>query len=609
MSVPLENIRNFNIVAHIDHGKSTLADRLLLACGAISERDMKAQALDSMDLERERGITIKAKAVALDWELDGERYLLNLIDTPGHVDFSYEVSRSMHACEGALLLVDAAQGVQAQTVANAYLALEADLEIVPVLNKIDLQAARPDDVKGELETTFGIDPEEVLGVSAKTGVGVPELMREIVRRVPPPQGDLDAPLRALIFDSVYDVYRGVIVFLRLVDGEIRKGDKVRFMGTATTHDVLELGTMRPAMTPQDVLRAGETGYLWCNIKDLHEVRIGDTVVHERTADEMEALPGYAEPKTMVHCGIYPVNNADFDVLRKALEKLSLNDASFTFHPESSEALGFGFRCGFLGLLHMEIVQERLERESGVDIVQTAPSVTYEVLSRDGSVTVVERPSDLPDAATIEEFREPIVKLSVLAPASSIGVVMQLCLDRRGRYIRTEYLSPERVLLVYDMPMAEILYDFYDLLKSATRGFGSMDYEVTGYQSDALARVRILVNGEDVDALSFICHRDVASRRGREILQRLRKRIKRHLFAVPLQAAIGGKIIARETISAMRKNVTSKCYGGDISRKRKLLEKQKAGKRRMKAVGGVEIPQDAFLAVLGDSSDEKDKKKR
>ncbi len=602
------NIRNFNIVAHIDHGKSTLADRLLFACGALTKREMREQTLDSMDLERERGITIKAKAVALDFEHEGEEYRLNLIDTPGHVDFSYEVSRSMYACEGSLLLVDAAQGVQAQTVANAYLAIEAGLEIVPVLNKVDLQAARPDEVAEELETTFGIDPTEILHVSAKTGQGVHELMLEIIKRVPAPDGDEDAPLTALIFDSIYDTYRGVIVFLRVKDGVIHKGDKVRFMGTAMTHEVLELGRMRPKMTACDELRAGETGYLWCNIKDLHDVRVGDTVVLERQADKLKPLAGYQEPKTMVHCGIYPVQSADFDDLRKALEKLSLNDASFTFHPESSEALGFGFRCGFLGLLHMEIVQERIEREAGLDILQTAPNVTYEVVTRDGETTVVERPSDLPDASIIAEFKEPVVQLSILCPAINIGIVMQLCLERRGVYRRTEYLSKDRVLMVYEVPMAEILYDFYDILKSATRGYGSMDYELKGYEAGHLVKVRIMVAGEDVDALSFICHRDDAERRGREILKRLRKKIKRHLFAVALQAAIGGKICARETIAPMRKDVTSKCYGGDISRKRKLLEKQKAGKRRMKAVGGVEIPQEAFLSVLGEVGDD-DKKKR
>ena len=603
-----ENIRNFNIVAHIDHGKSTLADRILFACGALTKREMKEQTLDSMDLERERGITIKAKAVALEYEFEGEKYQLNLIDTPGHVDFSYEVSRSMFACEGSLLLVDAAQGVQAQTVANAYLAIEAGLEIIPVLNKVDLQASRPDEVIEELETTFGTDPDEVLRVSAKTGFGVPELMAEIIRRIPAPVGAVDAPLRALIFDSVYDTYRGVIVFLRVKEGVIKKGDKIRFLGSATTQEVLELGTMRPKMTPCESLHAGETGYLWCNIKDLHEVNVGDTVVLEKQASGMQPLPGYHEPKTMVHCGIYPVQSSDFDELRKALEKLSLNDASFTFHPESSEALGFGFRCGFLGLLHMEIVQERIERESGLDIIQTAPNVTYQVLTRDGQVIDVERPSDLPDASVIEEFREPIVQLSVLCPVASIGTVMQLCLDRRGVYRRTEYLSKERVLLVYDVPMAEILYDFYDILKSATRGYGSMDYDVKGYQAGHLVKVRIMVASEDVDALSFICHRDDAERRGRDILKRLRKKIRRHLFVVALQAAIGGKIVARETISAMRKNVTSKCYGGDISRKRKLLEKQKAGKKRMKAVGGVEIPQEAFLSVLGEVGDDEKKKR-
>jgi GTP-binding protein LepA len=605
----LANIRNFNIVAHIDHGKSTLADRILVACHALADRDMREQTLDSMDLERERGITIKAKAVALDYEQDGVQYRLNLIDTPGHVDFNYEVSRSMRACEGSILLVDAAQGVQAQTVANAYLAIDAGLTIVPVLNKIDLQQARPDEVKEELETTFGIDPSEVLGVSAKTGLGVPELLREVLIRVPPPEGDPAGPLQGLIFDSVYDVYRGVIVFLRVRQGRIKKGDKVRFKGTATTHEILELGLMRPKMTPQTELHAGETGYLWCNIKNIHEVRIGDTVVHEKDADRVAALPGYREPKPMVHCGLYPVNNAEFEELRKALEKLSLNDASFTFHPESSEALGFGFRCGFLGLLHMEIIQERLERESGVEIVQTAPNVTYEVKKRDGEVVVVERPSELPDASQIEEFREPIVRVSLLAPAEAIGPVMQLALGRRGKYRRTEYVSRERALLVYDMPMAEILYDFYDILKSITRGFGSMDYDVTGYEASDLVRVRLMVAGEDVDAFSFIAHRDEAESKARDILVRLRKKIPRHLFAVALQAAVGGKIIARETIAPMRKDVTSKCYGGDISRKRKLLEKQKEGKKRMKAIGGVEIPQEAFLAVLGEDREETKKKRK
>ena len=604
----LQHIRNFNIVAHIDHGKSTLADRILVACHALADRDMREQTLDSMDLERERGITIKAKAVALDYEHEGETFRLNLIDTPGHVDFNYEVSRSMRACEGTLLLVDAAQGVQAQTVANAYLAIDAGLTIVPVLNKIDLGHARPEEVMEELETTFGIDPSEVLGVSAKTGLGVPELLHEVLKRIPPPSGDPEGPLKALIFDSVYDVYRGVIVFLRVRDGRIRKGDLVRFKGTAMTHEVLELGLMRPKMTPQTELAAGETGYLWCNIKNIHEVRIGDTVVHEKNADAIAALPGYREPKPMVHCGLYPVNNAEFEELRKALEKLSLNDASFTYHPESSEALGFGFRCGFLGLLHMEIVQERLERESGVDIVQTAPNVTYEVKKRDGGVVVVERPSELPDPSLIEEFREPVVRVSLLVPSDAIGPVMQLSLGRRGKYRRTEYVSRERALLVFDLPMAEILYDYYDLLKSITRGFGSMDYDLLGYESGDLVRVRIMVAAEDVDAFSFIAHRDHAEQKAREILVRLRKKIPRHLFAVALQAAVGGKIIARETIAPMRKDVTSKCYGGDISRKRKLLEKQKEGKKRMKAIGGVEIPQEAFLAVLGEEREEKGKRK-
>ncbi len=605
----LKHIRNFNIVAHIDHGKSTLADRILFACHAMAERDMREQTLDSMDLERERGITIKAKAVALDYEFEGEPYRLNLIDTPGHVDFSYEVSRSMRACEGSLLLVDAAQGVQAQTVANAYVAIDAGLFIVPVLNKVDLQQARPDEVIAELEQTFGFDGADVLRVSAKTGEGVPELMAEIIRRIPSPSGDPDGPLQGLVFDSIYDIYRGVIIFVRVREGRLRRGDKVRLKGTATTHEVLELGLMRPKMTPQQELHAGETGYVWCNIKNIHEVRIGDTIVHEKMADKVPALPGYREPKPMVHCGIYPVNTAEFDELRKALEKLSLNDASFTFHPESSEALGFGFRCGFLGLLHMDIVQERLERESGVEIVQTAPNVTYEVVTRSGETVAVERPSELPDPGQIEEFREPIVRVSLLVPSDTIGQVMQLCLGRRGKYRRTEYLSPERAMLVYDLPMAEILYDFYDFLKSMTRGFGSMDYDVIGYEAADLVRVRIMVASEDVDAFSFIAHREEAESKGRLILTRLRKKIPRHLFAVNLQAAVGGKIVARETISPLRKNVTSKCYGGDITRKRKLLEKQKEGKKRMKAIGGVEIPQEAFLAVLGEDREETHKRRK
>ncbi len=590
-------IRNFCIVAHIDHGKSTLADRILVRCGAIAERDMHAQVLDSMELERERGITIKAKAVALRYGHDGEEHALNLIDTPGHVDFSYEVSRSLAACEGALLLVDAAQGVQAQTMANFFLALEGGLEIVPVLNKIDLQAARPEPVMAEMESLLGIRPGDVIPVSAKTGKGVDDLLREIVLRVPPPRGSPEGPLQAIVFDSLYDDYRGVVVFVRLRSGTIRKGDRIFTLGTRQGYEVLDLGKFRPQQESVPALGAGEVGWLVCNIKTIHDVRIGDTVTHERIRDSVEPLPGYREPKPMVFCGLYPTSNSDFEPLRKALEKLHLQDSSFTFHPETSDALGFGFRCGFLGLLHMDIVQERLEREFGLDLVQTAPNVTYEVATTEGAVSVVERPADLPDPMLIAEFREPVVRVSLILPSESIGALMKVCEERRGSFVRQEYLSTERVVLVYDLPLAEILYDFYDLLKSATKGYGTMDYELLGFRAADLVRMRILVGGEEVDALSSICHRDEADRRGRDALRRLRKEIPRHLFEVALQAAIGGKIIARENIAPLRKNVTSKCYGGDITRKRKLLEKQKEGKKRMKLVGSVEIPQSAFLAVL------------
>ncbi|MCK6481861.1 MAG: elongation factor 4 [Planctomycetaceae bacterium] len=590
-------IRNFCIVAHIDHGKSTLADRILVRCGALAERQMHAQVLDSMELERERGITIKAKAVALRYEHGGKEYRLNLIDTPGHVDFSYEVSRSLAACEGALLLVDAAQGVQAQTMANFFLALDGGLEIIPVLNKIDLQAARPEEVMGEMDQVLGIRPEDVLKVSAKTGEGVDAILRAVIERVPPPAGDPGGPLRAIVFDSVYDEFRGVIVFVRLKGGTVRKGQRVFTLGSRQSYEVLDLGKFRPQQESVPVLEAGEVGWLVCNIKTIHDVTIGDTLTHDSTRDGVEPLPGYREPKPMVFCGLYPTSNSDFEPLRKALEKLHLQDSSFTYHPESSEALGFGFRCGFLGLLHMDIVQQRLEREFGLDLVQTAPNVTYEIKSNTGEVILIERPADLPDAMMIGEFREPMVRVSLILPKDAIGVLMKVCEDRRGAFVRQEYLSTERVVLVYDLPLAEILYDFYDLLKSATKGYGTMDYDLLGFRAADLVRMRILVGGEEVDALSSICHRDEAERRGREVLKRLRKEIPRHLFEVALQAAIGGKIVARENIAPLRKNVTSKCYGGDITRKRKLLEKQKEGKKRMKLVGSVEIPQKAFLAVL------------
>jgi len=592
-----KSIRNFCIVAHIDHGKSTLADRILVKCGALQEREMQDQVLDSMELERERGITIKAKAVALRHEQDGEAYRLNLIDTPGHVDFSYEVSRSLAACEGALLLVDAAQGVQAQTMANFFLALDGGLEIVPVLNKVDLQAARPEQVMAEMDSLLGIRPSDVIRVSAKTGLGVDDLLRAVVQRVPPPGGDPAAPLRAIVFDSVYDEFRGVVVFVRVRDGTVRKGDRIFTLGTRQSYEVLDLGKFRPRPESVPLLEAGEVGWLVCNIKTIHDAKIGDTVTHERTRDAVSLLPGYREPKPMVFCGLYPTSNSEFEPLRKALEKLHLQDSSFSYHPESSDALGFGFRCGFLGLLHMDIVQERLEREWGLDLVQTAPNVTYEVVDNSGTTTLIERPADLPDPGVIVEFREPVVRVSLILPSDSIGALMKTCEDRRGTFVRQEYLSTERVVLVYDLPLAEILYDFYDLLKSATKGYGTMDYEFLGFRASDLVRLRILVGGEEVDALSFICHREESERRGREILKRLRKEIPRHLFEVALQAAIGGKIVARENIAPLRKNVTSKCYGGDITRKRKLLEKQKEGKKRMKLVGNVEIPQKAFLAVL------------
>jgi GTP-binding protein LepA len=607
---PIEHIRNFAIVAHIDHGKSTLADRILELTGLIETRESNKQTLDDLDLERERGITIKARAVRMPYEKDGKSYILNLIDTPGHVDFTYEVSRSLAACEGAILLVDSTQGVEAQTVANAYLAVEADLEIMPVLNKADMRGARPEEVKEEMEAILGIDPDDVLLCSAKTGQGVAEVLARLVDVVPPPMGDPDAPLRALLFDAVYDTYRGVVIYLRLIDGELRTGTRVHFLGANAYYDVTEIGVLAPNRVKIDALRAGESGYVVASIKSLADVTIGDTVTTSPPPASVKPLPGYKPPRPMVYCGLYPTSPKDFEHLRKALGTLSLNDASFSFHPETSEALGFGFRCGFLGLLHMEIVQERLERDSDVDLVQTAPNVTYEVLKTDGTIVRVEKPSDVPDPNFIEEFREPIARCNMIVPTDAVGPIMTICADKRGVYVETQYLSPTRVMLVYDVPLQEIVFDFYDMLKSATRGYGTLDYDIKGYLKADLVRLRILVNAMEVDALSMICHRSISERRGRNVLKRLRKSIPRHLFAVPLQAAIGGKIVARETISALRKDVTAKCYGGDISRKRKLLEKQKKGKARMKQVGNVSIPQEAFLSVLGGSEeDDKNKKKK
>jgi GTP-binding protein LepA len=601
MVVDPTHIRNFSIVAHIDHGKSTLADQLLLQSGAISQREFREQLLDDMDLERERGITIKARAVAINYTLDGQTYELNLIDTPGHVDFHYEVSRSLAACEGAILLVDATQGVQAQTVANAMAAINARLAIVPALNKIDMQAARPDEVKDEIEHTLAIDRDEVLSVSGKTGQGVPELFRAVIERVPPPAGKVHAPLRALIFDSKFDDYQGVITYVRVVDGTIRLGERIRLMAGETEHEVTGLGRFRPHSVPCEELGVGQVGYVIANIKRLSDVRIGDTITDAR-ASALQPLPGYQEPRQVVFCGLFPATHNQFEDLRTALQKLALNDASFTFEPETSDALGFGFRCGFLGMLHMEIVQQRLERESNLSLVQTAPTVTYEIVTKRHGTVHISNPTRIPDAGEIEEFREPVSKVNFIIPSESIGAIMQLCEDRRGTYQKTEYITPTRAILSYELPLAEMIYDLYDKLKSATRGYGTMDYEVVGFRASDLVRLDILVAGEKVDALSVVVHRAHADRRGRRLVKKLRGEIDRHQFEVAIQAAIGSKVIARETISALRKNVTAKCYGGDITRKRKLLEKQKEGKKRMKQVGSVEISQEAFLSVLDDSED-------
>jgi GTP-binding protein LepA len=589
-------IRNYAIIAHIDHGKSTLADQFLLKTGAITQREFRNQVLDDMDLERERGITIQMHPVTVYYDYQGERYELNLIDTPGHVDFNYEVSRSLAACEGVILLVDAFQGVQAQTVANAFLALEADLTIVPVLNKVDLPVARPDAVIAEMEQAVGVSPDEVLRCSAKTGQGVDEVLRAIIERVPPPAGSPDAPLKALVYNSHFDTYKGVVIYVRIKEGVLRKGQRIRLMRGGTEHEVTDVGQFRPAPTPCDDLSAGQVGYFMAQIKNLADVHIGDTVTDALRPTDTP-LPGYKEPKPMVFSGLYPTNNNDFETLRESLGKLRLNDASFTYQPEVSEGLGFGFRCGFLGMLHREIIQQRLERDSELDLVQTAPNVTYEVLTRKGETLLIDSPQKVPNAGDIEEFREPFVRISFLIPAENIGDLMQLATERRGIYVRTEYLSPTRAILVYELPLAEVIYDLYDKLKSVTHGYGTMDYEFLGYRPADLVRLDILVAGKRVDALSTIVHRSQAERRGRVLVKKLRGEIDRHLFEVVLQAAIGSRIIARESIAPIKKNVTAKCYGGDITRKRKLWAKQAAGKKRMKQVGQVEIPQEAFLAVL------------
>ncbi len=594
-------IRNFSIIAHIDHGKSTLADRILVATNAVAQRDMRAQFLDDMDLEREMGITIKANRATVFREFEGREYMLNLIDTPGHVDFHYEVSRAMAACEGVLLLVDASQGVQAQTVANAYLAIEAGLEIIPVINKIDLPTARPEDAALELEHVVGIPADQAVFTSAKTGVGLPELFRAIIERIPPPSGDVDAPLRALVYDAKPDVHRGVICHVRVREGRLNRGDKILLMAARRTYQVGEIGKFCPRPRPVDEIAAGEVGYVVAGIKTLHDVNIGDTITLDDPRAE-QALPGYQPPQRMVFCDFYPGPMTEAPDLRAALEKLWLNDSSFSFDPVHSDALSFGFRCGFLGLLHMKIIQERLERESDIDVVQTAPTVNYEILLKSGEVVTIDSPSDLPDGSIVEDIREPVIAASLIVPADCIGAIMKIADDRRGQYQRTEYLSPERVMLTYRFPLAETIFDFYDRLKAATRGYGTMDYEFVGYEASRLVKLDILVNGTPVDALSIIVHRDKAERRGRALIRRLRTEIERHLFDVPLQAAIGNRVIARETIKALRKNVTAKCYGGDVTRKRKLLEKQKEGKRRMKMVGQVTIPQEAFMAVLDPGDD-------
>jgi GTP-binding protein LepA len=594
-------IRNFSIIAHIDHGKSTLSDRLLMRAGAITEREFQNQILDDMDLERERGITIKASAVTVFHEhkmADGkmEMFMLNFIDTPGHVDFHYEVQKALQACEGAILVVDSTQGVQAQTVANAYAAVEVGLEIIPVINKIDLPSADPVRVAEEMEQILGFPAEDAILVSAKTGQGVDELITALCDKLPAPKGDPNAPLRALIFDSIYDDYRGVITYVRVIDGSITKGQKIRFMGTDKVYQVSDLGKLMPR--PKQVERIGtsEVGYIVAAIKDLHDVRIGDTVT-DAANPATGQLPGYKPIQQMVYCDFYPSGNTQYDELRDAMDRLSLNDSSFSFEPESNDALGFGFRCGFLGLLHMEIIQERLEREFKIQMIQTAPTVTYEIKKTDGTVLRIDSPSELPNPTQVEEIREPFILMNLILPADGVGNMMKLCEDRRGIYKKTEYIGTSRVMLQYELPLAEVIYDFYDRLKSATKGYGTMDFDFLEFRKGDLVKLDILVNADRVDALSVIVHKEHAEARGRKLLTRLKEEIDKHLFEIPLQAAIGGKIIARETIKSMGKNVTAKCYGGDVSRKRKLLEKQKEGKKRMKRVGSVDIPQEAFMAIL------------
>ncbi|MGO9488044.1 MAG: translation elongation factor 4 [Solirubrobacteraceae bacterium] len=602
-----DHIRNFSIIAHIDHGKSTLADRILELTHTVSEREMRAQVLDSMDLERERGITIKAQAVRVFFTArNGETYQLHLIDTPGHVDFTYEVSRSLAACEGALLVVDASQGVEAQTVANTYLAVDSGLELIPCLNKIDLPGAEPERVAGEVSDLIGEDPGSILRISGKTGAGVAEVLEELVARVPPPAGDPDGPPRALIFDSEFDQYRGVIAYIRVVDGVFRKGEQIRAMATGTEADIDDIGVFSPQMMPTDQLAAGEVGYLITGLKDVTQLRVGDTLTTRGRAagrsgshppEATEPLLGYREVKPMVFCGLFPIDSDDYPDLRDALEKLTLNDAALSWEPETSDALGFGFRCGFLGLLHMDIVRERLEREYDLELLATMPSVEFDVTLTNGEELEVHNPSDMPDPGTIAEIREPFIQASIIAPKEFVGAVMELCQERRGEHAGMHYLSPERVQMTYDLPLAEIVLDFFDQLKSRTRGYASLDYELSGMRASDLVKLDVLLAGDPVDALSMVVHRDKAYEVGRALTEKLRKRIPRQQYDVPIQAAIGSHIIARETVKAFRKDVIAGCYGGDITRKKKLLAKQKEGKRRMKQVGRVEVPQEAFLAVL------------
>jgi GTP-binding protein LepA len=599
-------IRNFSIIAHIDHGKSTLADRILEKTNALSAREMKEQLLDSMDLERERGITIKLNAVQLKYKAkDGEEYILHLIDTPGHVDFTYEVSRSLAACEGAILVVDAAQGIEAQTLANVYLALDNDLEIMPVINKIDLPSADPERVRNEIEEVIGLDASDAVLASAKAGIGIDEILEQIVEKIPAPSGDPDAPLKALIFDSLYDPYRGVIVYIRVVDGSVKVGDKIKMMATGKEFEVTEVGVFTPKAEQRDELMVGDVGFLAASIKNVSDTRVGDTITSAKNG-ATEPLPGYRKLNPMVFCGLYPIDTAKFNDLREALEKLQLNDSALQFEPETSQALGFGFRCGFLGLLHMEIIQERIEREFKIDLITTAPSVIYNVYLTDGSEVRVDNPTNMPDPQKIDRIEEPYVKATIMVPNDYVGAVMELCQNKRGNFIDMQYLDENRVTLIYEIPLSEIVYDFFDQLKSNTKGYASFDYELIGYKPSKLVKMDILLNGEKIDALSFIVHRDSAYERGKVIVEKLKELIPRQQFEVPVQAAIGTKIIARSTIKAMRKNVLAKCYGGDVSRKRKLLEKQKEGKKRMKQVGSVEVPQEAFMAVLkiDDSSGKK-----